>query len=67
MMMCGHLADACWNKDILKSNMSFRTDVLRTTTKRGEANREERIASEETRKQGKVYVISITIPVHPRK
>ena len=53
-----HLTDACWK--------TFKQYVLSQgcTTKRREATREERIASKETRKS-KVYVISVTIPVHP--
>jgi len=53
-----HLTDACWK--------TFKQHVLAAgcTTKRREATREERIASKQTR-QGKLYVISVTVPVHP--
>lgn len=53
-----HLTDACWK--------TFKQHVLATgcTTKRREATREERLKSKDTRK-GKLYVISVTCPIHP--
>jgi hypothetical protein len=53
-----HLTDACWK--------SFREYVTSKgcTTKRRAATPQERIESKDHRK-GKLYVISVTVPVHP--
>jgi hypothetical protein len=68
MMMCSHLTDGCVLEERhFKKQHDLSHGCTTRTTKRGEANREERIASKETRKQGKVYVISVTLPVHPRE